>query len=234
MSKSIWFTAVAVSILLICPEAGSVVITGKAPVSGESRVKPKPKTLYPGRVVRAEEDSQSRDLKVESSTVVFLIPKAYQELPRPTKRVRLDQLDFTFIPHILPIQTGTTVDFYNLDAVFHNVFSFSKPKRFDLGRYPKGSFKSVTFDKRGLIKVFCEIHSDMSAYVLVVETPYIAIAGNDGAFTLADVPPGDYYLKVWQERGDAYQAEVKIPDAQSCNLTDMSFGILADPEKLFE
>ena len=234
MSKSIWFTAVVVSILLVSPEAGSVVITGKAPVSGESRVKPKPKTLYPGRVVRTEEDSQSRDLKVESSTVVFLIPKAHQELPRPAKRVRLDQLDFTFIPHILPVQTGTTVDFYNLDAVFHNVFSFSKPKRFDLGRFPKGSFKSVTFDRPGLIKVFCEIHSNMSAYVLVVETPYIAIAGSDGAFFLADVPPGDYYLKVWQERGDAYQAEVEIPDAQNYNLNDIGFGMLADPEKLFE
>ena len=112
----------------------------------------------------------------------------------------MGQKDEQFIPHILPVYRGTTVEFPNLDEVYHNVFSLSSAKTFDLGRYPAGASRSVTFDKVGTVQVFCHIHSDMSAIVLVLENPYFAIPSDAGHFAIEGVPPGDYTVLGWHER----------------------------------
>lgn len=104
-----------------------------------------------------------------------------------------------FVPSVLAIQVGTTVDFPNLDPFFHNVFSYSKIKKFDLGRYPQGSSARVTFDKPGITKVFCEIHASMRAYIHVLETPYFTVSNIKGQFSIDSIPAGDYTLTVWQE-----------------------------------
>jgi plastocyanin len=105
-----------------------------------------------------------------------------------------------FVPHVLPVLRGATVDFPNADDVFHNVFSLSSAKSFDLGRYPRGSSKAVTFDKHGVVQVFCHIHSDMSALVLVLDTPHFTTPALTGHYSLEDIPPGDYTLIGWHER----------------------------------
>lgn len=110
------------------------------------------------------------------------------------------QRDETFDPHVLPVLRGSTVDFPNADDVFHNVFSLSSAKAFDLGRYPKGTSRSLTFEKTGRVDVFCHIHSDMSAIVLVLDNPYFASPDPKGHFVIDSVPPGDYTVIGFHQR----------------------------------
>ena len=117
-------------------------------------------------------------------------------------RPRLSQQDTTFQPAVLVVPVGTSVDFPNRDPFFHNVFSYSSTRRFDLGRYPRGESRSVTFDRPGVVKVYCEIHQWMRSAIVVVENPYHVQVGADGRFTLTGVPAGRYRLAVWDfDRG---------------------------------
>jgi plastocyanin len=217
-------------VMLLGVKADSVLVSGKIPVTSKVAQKQKNSGTYPGRVLKRNSDPKVNSFR---HAVVFLVPQDPTSFLAPTEKARLDQIDFTFVPHILAIQAGTSVDFYNLDPVFHNIFSFSKPKKFDLGRYPKNHFKSVTFDKPGLIKLFCEIHSDMSGFILVLKTPYFTYPDSEGKFSL-NVPPGDYYLRVWQEDGDALQAQIQVPDEQTYSLKDLLLQELKSKEKMFE
>jgi len=110
------------------------------------------------------------------------------------------QQDEQFVPHVLPIVRGGTVEFPNEDDVFHNVFSLSGAKTFDLGRYPRGEARSVTFNKTGTVQVFCHIHSDMSGVILVLENPFFATPEPTGRFVIDGLPPGNYALVGWHER----------------------------------
>jgi plastocyanin len=110
------------------------------------------------------------------------------------------QINETFVPHVLPIMTGTTVEFPNGDPFFHNVFSLSSTKNFDLGRYPQGQIRTVRFDKPGIVKVFCHIHSNMSAVILVFNHPFFTVPDSRGQFFLPAVPAGSYTLVGWHER----------------------------------
>ena len=146
--------------------------------------------------------------------VVYLdsAPSGAFELPEPG-RAAMDQRDQTFVPHVLAVTVGTTVDFPNSDVTFHNVFSLSKTKTFDLGRYSRGKSKAVRFDRPGVVQVFCDIHSHMSAYILVFAHRYFAVTDQAGAFTIAGVPPGSYTLAVWHEGEVRETRTVTIPDA---------------------
>ena len=99
-----------------------------------------------------------------------------------------------------------------MDPFFHNVFSYSKTKKFDLGRYAEGHSKSVTFNKPGIVRVFCEIHSNMLAHIIVLEQPYFTLTEQDGSFRISDVPPGEYDLHIWQENAPEQVKHVMIPD----------------------
>jgi plastocyanin len=119
--------------------------------------------------------------------------------PAPAKGKVISQRNKTFIPHVLAIPVGSKVDFRNEDAIFHNVFSLSKPNDFDTGLYRQGASYSEVFKKAGPVQILCNIHSSMLGYVYVVETPYYAQADGAGAFTIKGVPPGDYDLTIWHE-----------------------------------
>lgn len=113
------------------------------------------------------------------------------------------QHDERFTPHVVAVVQGGTVDFPNEDDVFHNVYSLSSaagPRGFDLGRYPQGSSRSATFTRAGTVSVFCHIHSDMTAIVLVLTNPFFASPGDDHHFVIDDVPEGDYTIVGWHER----------------------------------
>ena len=105
-----------------------------------------------------------------------------------------------FVPHVLPVLAGTAVEFPNDDPIYHNVFSLSRTRSFDLGRYPRGSSKSVTFNAPGVVQVFCHIHADMSGTILVLDNPFFVIPDATGHYALDGVPPGDYQLIAWHER----------------------------------
>jgi plastocyanin len=115
--------------------------------------------------------------------------------PPPT----MAQRDRRFEPSVLAIPVGGAVSFPNEDPFFHNVFSYSKVRAFDLGRYPRGETHEVVFDQAGIIPVFCEIHYSMRAYIHVFDTPYFAVSDEARRFEIPDVAPGDYTLHVWQE-----------------------------------
>jgi len=122
--------------------------------------------------------------------------------PSDHKRVVLDQRNLEFSPHVLAVQVGATVEFPNHDRVFHNVFSFKDGKRFDLGMYPVGAVRQVRFDQPGLSRIFCNIHPNMAAYVMAVDTPYFAVSDAQGAFTIAGVEPDTYRYHAWRPGGD--------------------------------
>jgi plastocyanin len=119
-------------------------------------------------------------------------------------RSRMDQRHETFVPHVLAIRMGTTVDFPNNDRIYHNVFSLSPTRRFDLGRYAVGRSKAVRFDRPGVVRVFCDIHSHMNAFIVVFSHRFFAVTQPDGDYQLPPVPPGTYTVVGW------YEGEVKV------------------------
>lgn len=162
-----------------------------------------------------------RDPVDRRRAVVYIDPAprpALEELP--AGHARMDQRNEEFIPHVLAVTVGTTVDFPNDDTKFHNVFSLSRVKTFDLGRYPVGHSKAVVFDKPGIVPISCDIHTHMSAYVLVFNHPYFAVADEDGRFVISNVPVGSYTLKVWSETGQTEPKVVTVADGQT---TDCDF-----------
>ena len=153
-------------------------------------------------------------IPVDRRSVVYLDPA-----PRPAfdareePRRRMDQKNETFVPHVLPITVGTTVDFPNSDHTYHNVFSLSKTKSFDLGRYAVGRSKAIRFDRPGIVRVFCDIHSHMSAFILVFAHRYFALTDEEGRYRIESVPPGAYTVMTWSESAPLDSAQVLIPEA---------------------
>jgi len=116
------------------------------------------------------------------------------------QRFRLVQKNKRFMPHILVVPMGSVVDFPNLDPFFHNVFSLFDGKRFDLGLYEAGTARAVNFNAAGICYIFCNIHPEMSAVLVVVNTPYYGVSNSSGAVSIPSLPPGPYELNVWHER----------------------------------
>jgi plastocyanin len=146
-------------------------------------------------------------------SVVYLdtAPRGAFEL-REGARAVMDQRDETFVPHVLAVVAGTVVDFKNNDATYHNVFSFTKGNRFDLGRYGRGRSKSVRFDRPGIVRVFCDIHSHMSAFILVFGHRFFAVTDAEGRYQIDGVPPGTYTLVAWNEGQPRESRTVTVPE----------------------
>ena len=138
--------------------------------------------------------------RAASNVVVWLDAPNAVHAP-DSRRVVLDQRNLSFNPQVLAVRVGSVVDFPNNDRVFHNVFSFHDGKRFDLGLYPVGALKRVTFDQAGLSRIFCNIHPNMAAYIMAVETPFFAVSDSAGAFTVDSVPAGQYTYHAWRPGG---------------------------------
>ena len=135
-----------------------------------------------------------------------------------------------FEPHVLPVMKGTQVQFPNNDEIYHNVFSFSEPKQFDLGLYKKDDpIESVRFDKTGRVDVFCSIHSRMNCIVLVLDNPYFASTDKRGRYSIRNVPPGTYKLKAWHERLPSLTKEINVSETGETNV-DFTLGILNLPK----
>ena len=149
-------------------------------------------------------------------SVVYLetAPRGAFEL-RDGARAVMDQRNESFVPHVLAVTAGTTVDFPNSDLTYHNVFSFTKGNRFDLGRYGRGRSKSVRFDRPGIVRVFCDIHSHMSAFVLVFGHRFFAVTDASGRYQIDGVPPGAYTLVAWNDGQPRETRTVTVPEAAS-------------------
>jgi plastocyanin len=162
-------------------------IAGAGPVTGAVRTLTRPGTPPSSAIIYAEPLDAAPSRKLGSFT--------------------LTQKDKTFRPHILAVPIGSTVEFPNEDTIFHNVFSLSGPQPFDLGLYRAGASRSKAFAQAGEYRVFCNIHPQMTALILVVSTPYVARPGPDGRFAL-DLPPGRYRLTAVSQRAAPVSGEV--------------------------
>jgi plastocyanin len=130
----------------------------------------------------------------------------------------MDQRNETFVPHVLAITTGTTVDFPNSDKFYHNVFSLSKTRPFDLGRYAAGNSRPIRFDRPGIVRVFCDIHSHMNAYILVFSHPFFAMTDAEGRYRIENVPPGTYGVIAWNEGTASEARPITVPDGGVAEL----------------
>jgi plastocyanin len=160
-----------------------------------------------GRVTMLEkEDSPGDDV---GQAVVWLSGPPAQ--PRPPTKTEIGTSGKEFSPHVLVVPVGSTVSFPNHDPFNHNVFSLSEENPFDLGLYGRDEVRSVRFDRPGLVRVYCNVHAQMSALVLVRDTPWYTQPGSDGSFTLAPVPPGSYILHAWHERAPEVTRPLEVP-----------------------
>jgi plastocyanin len=203
-------------LVLICV-LGTLTATGVGAASGSLRGRVEIRRTVPTLERRPGVSDlgtpAARELPDRRRAVVYLetAPRgAFEE--RDPQRARLDQRNETFIPYVLAITVGTVVDFPNNDSTYHNVFSLSKAKRFDLGRYAQGRSKSVRFDRPGIVRVFCDIHSHMSAFVLVFTHRYFATTDLEGRYRIDSIPPGTYSVVAWHDGANRDTRSVTIPD----------------------
>jgi plastocyanin len=200
------------------PETGS--IAGHVTLTSRIKGRPLPSTAYPTRAIGAHDPTSLPEIK---NVVIYLKDAAFRGT-LPTATAELRQEHETFIPHVLAVTKGSAVDFPNDDAIFHNVFSLSSAATFDLRRYPRGQSRSQTFAKAGIVKVYCNIHSHMSATILVLDNPYFAIPGLDGGFELKNVPTGQYTLIGWHERVGERKSLVRVERGKATTL-DLSLPV---------
>lgn len=183
--------------------------------------------LAPGRVagqVTIHKNNPTGPTKEDRSGVVVYLdvePDPEQEPTEdpPVREVR--QIDKMFRPAVSAVVVGTEISFPNDDKIFHNVFSLSKTKRFDLGLYKSGSTKTIVVTKPGVVDVYCNIHPEMSAKIVVLPNRWFYVTGPDGKFEIKDVPPGTYPVVAWQARGEPARGEVTVAPggAATLNLT---------------
>lgn len=154
---------------------------------------------------------RTADSKAELSDFVIFVDDIEGPFPAPKEPAMMDQKDLQFIPHVLAVQAGTLVEFPNSDPVSHNVFSISDAKRFNVGLYQSGTARRVKFDRPGVVELLCNVHLEMSAYIVVVKNPYFAQPKADGTFRIANVPAGRHRLRSWHQRLPAREQEVEVP-----------------------
>jgi len=191
------------------PETGSI--------TGEVKLKPNaggaalPSTAYPTRAVGPR---SNHPIPETTNVVVYLKDVAFRGA-LPTRKVEIRQEHETFVPHVAALTRGSSLEFPNDDPIYHNVFSLSSGSSFNLGRYPRGESRARTFAKAGIVKVYCQIHSHMSATIMVFDHPYFTIPEASGTFELTGIPPGDYTLVGWHERVGERTQPVRVERGKS-------------------
>lgn len=210
LSRSLMFVPLLVAAALMPAATGAAgqsmgAIRGRVSVPPSISAPPRPSVAGPSTAPAIPIDRRRVVVYLESAP-----RQAFGELP--PARVRMDQRAEQFVPRLLAITVGTIVDFPNNDKTFHNVFSLSRARTFDLGRFPPGRTGAVRFDRPGIVPVFCDIHSHMSAYILVFTHPFFSVSDTEGRYEIAGVPAGTYTLMVWSELGIAAPRRVTVPE----------------------
>ncbi len=209
----IWISLLALSVTATFTARGATVIEGM--------VKMPPAKSGAAAAGRYQQKSGEVSAPQPPTAIVYL-EGSFKSDPRPAEAtVEIMQKSFQFSPNLLPVQTGTLVKFPNLDDDYHHVFSYSKTKEFDLGRYRKTEKPTaVAFNKPGVVRVGCEIHDHMRATILVLDTPHFKRTEPDGKYrlTLTNVPPGQYVLKAWVNEKTIWEQPVELKDGETLTV----------------
>jgi hemoglobin len=164
--------------------------------------------------------------------LVMMWPATGAAAKRTPKNRVVEQRNKTFAPHLLAVPVGSTVAFPNFDTIYHNVFSLSQPQRFDLGLYKAGDMREVVFDKPGIVRLGCNIHTNMAAYVVVVDAPHYAVADAEGKFAFKSLGPGKYKVRAWSEQSaEPKTTEVVIKAGSNETTIDMKGGAAQGPSE---
>jgi plastocyanin len=157
----------------------------------------------------------AKGVKNSADAVVYIDAAGDKAFPAPKEHPVMDQKNLKFVPHVLPIVAGTTVDFLNSDKVLHNVFSPDNcADKFNLGSWPQGQKKSYTFKNQGCSPVLlCNVHPEMEGYIVTLQNPYFAVTDKDGAYTIKNVPAGKYTLKIWHQKLKGSSQEVTVKES---------------------
>jgi plastocyanin len=160
---------------------------------------------------------------VAGQSVVYVDTISGKTFPAPTQHPVIDQKGLVFQPHVTAVQVGTTVDFLNSDSVAHNVFWTSiggnKKLNHNLGTWPKGERKSFKFDTPGAVPILCNVHPEMSAYLVVVPTPYFAVSDQTGTYKIENVPDGSYTVIAWHEGAKNQSKPVSVSGDTKADFT---------------
>ena len=209
---------VAVVAAAVCTATGaSVLAQGGGRVTGTVKLTlaastPSMASAYERRSVGPRPKAQP---ELPNVIIFFADLPGSKAAPRPAS---IAQKDEQFVPHVVAVTAGSAVAFPNDDPFFHNVFSLSRGASFNLGRYPSGKSRSQTFTRPGIVKVFCEIHSHMSAVVRVFDHEWFTIPADDGSFAMSEVPPGEHTLVAWHERIGERREKVTIRAGAVTNI----------------
>jgi plastocyanin len=158
--------------------------------------------------------------RLSRSPAVVYLANVHGDFKAPAVNPTMDQRKMSFIPHVLPIHVGTTVDYLNNDEVRHNVFSPDREK-YNMGTWPNGEVKQHLFTKKGVYSQLCNVHPEMEAFIVVLDTPHFVLTNKDGSYELSNVPAGDYTVKVWHEklRFNKQQVMVAASDTVKADFT---------------
>jgi plastocyanin len=145
--------------------------------------------------------------------------ESHHDQPAPPAAASMRQRNRRFDPELLIIPVGSTVEFPNFDAIFHNIFSLSHTQSFDLGYYPKGQSRVVKFSRTGIVQVYCHVHPNMYAAIVVISSRWFGKPAKDGTFSWPDVPPGSYRLMIWQKFVGVFRKELVVPEAGTVSIS---------------
>jgi len=213
------------SVVCVLAALGSLSALQGADIRGTITVERKltPRNVTPaaglyqrGTPVKLRPDSDQDPLDYERSHVVVYLEGLQRSVSAPP--VVMEQQNRRFSPDLVTIPAGSSVSFPNFDPIFHNVFSLSKPKSFDLGNYPKGQTRLVTFDKPGVVFVYCHLHPNMTGTVVVTPNAWAVRVEPSGQFVLADVPPGKYSVVAWHKTAGTFRKTIEVTAGQNSEI----------------
>jgi len=229
------YLRVLIAILVLTASAQAQSITGTIRIEKKltkRRVTPSVSIYQRGAAVELGKDAKEDPLEFERSRVVIYLegtgPESVDSASPAT--LKMQQLDRRFAPDLLVVPAGSTVSFPNMDPIFHNIFSLSKPKTFDLGSYDKGETREVVFPKPGIVEVYCHLHPNMTATVVVTPNRWYARSDRSGHYEIQNVPPGNYTVVAWHKSAGFFRKSIAIESGHD-SVADFFIPIGADSEE---
>lgn len=206
---------VFLAIVALAPCAGGESITGTILIKKRltrPSVTPAVSVYQRGTTVKLGTDAEQDPIAFERSRVVlYLEGPSPSAASRPTSdQIQIKQIDRRFLPDLVVVAVGSTVSFPNMDPIFHNIFSLSRPRTFDLGTYDKGETRKVQFPKPGIVDVYCHLHPNMAATIVVTPNRWYAQPDRSGQYQIPDIPPGQYTLVAWHKTAGFFRKQIVI------------------------